>query len=131
MRFGLALHRGELMEIRDLRSSLRVLSDMARLRIVQYLAGHDDEITVSDLTKALRISQPLASWHLRKLRRAQLVYTHRVGRQVFCSLNRARLGDCLQSLSAWCDRQVAPARQSSSALGKPPEAVVVHHGAGV
>ena len=95
------------MDVRDLRSALRALSDTARLRIVQYLATYDGEISVSDLTKALHISQPLASWHLRKLRRAQLVFTRRAGRQVLCSLNRARLADCSRSLSEWCDRRVA------------------------
>lgn len=101
------------MDIRDMRSSLRALSDTARLRIVQYLAGID-EITVSDLTQALRISQPLVSWHLRKLRRSQLIVTRRVGRQVYCSLNRRRLDDTLQSLSEWCERRVSPLRQPAA-----------------
>ena len=99
------------METRDLGHALRALSDVARLRIIQYLAGHEGEITVSDLTRALRISQPLVSWHLRKLRRAQLVLTRRVGRQVFCTLNRARLADCSKSLSAWSDYQAAAVTQ--------------------
>ena len=100
------------MDVRDLRAALRALSDTARLRIVQYLATYDGEITVSDLTRALRISQPLVSWHLRQLRRAQLISTHRVGRQVLCSLNRARLADCSKLLSEWCDCRVAAVRQS-------------------
>jgi len=99
------------MEIRELRYALRALSDLARLRIVQYLAAHDSEISVTELTSALRMSQPLASWHLRKLRRAQLVQTRRVGRQVLCSLNRERLGDCSQALELWCDRRAASVRQ--------------------
>lgn len=95
------------MDTRDLGHALRALSDLARLRIIQYLAGHEgEETSVSDLTRALRISQPLASWHLRKLRRAQLVTTRRVGRQVFLTLNRARLADCSKSLADWCDRRV-------------------------
>jgi len=99
------------MEMRDLRYALRALSDMARLRIIQYLATYDEEITVSDLTKALHISQPLASWHLRQLKRAQLVSTRRVGRQVFCTLNRTRLADLSLSLAIWCERRVAAVRQ--------------------
>jgi ArsR family transcriptional regulator len=98
------------MEMRDLRSALRALSDTARLRIIQYLANYDGEITVSDLTKALRISQPLASWHLRKLRSAQLVSTRRVGRQVFCSLNRTRVADLSVSLASWSERHAAVVR---------------------
>ena len=99
------------MEMRDLRYTLRALSDMARLRIIQYLANYDGEITVSDLTKALRISQPLVSWHLRQLRAAQLVSTRRVGRQVFCSLNRKRMTDLSLSLASWCERRAVAVRQ--------------------
>jgi ArsR family transcriptional regulator len=99
------------MEIRELRYALRALSDMARLRIVQYLALRDGDISVTELTRALRMSQPLASWHLRKLRRAQLVKTRRVGRQVLCSLNRARLGDCSEALELWSDLRSAPVKQ--------------------
>ncbi len=35
------------MELRELRYALRALSNMARLRMVQYLAGYDEEITVT------------------------------------------------------------------------------------
>jgi ArsR family transcriptional regulator len=120
------------MELRDMRYALRALSDTARLRIIQYLGGNDNEITVSELTQALRISQPLVSWHLRKLRRAQLISTRRVGRQVFLSLNRARLSDCLQSLSVWCDRRVATIRPSgSSTAAQTAEGSPLHRGAGV
>ena len=85
------------MDAKDLRASLRAMADVARLRILQQLAGYR-EITVSDLTRSLRISQPLASWHLRTLRRAGLITTHRNGRQVFCSLNRSRVEECRQAL---------------------------------
>jgi ArsR family transcriptional regulator len=117
------------MEIRDLRAALRALSDTARLRIVQYLSAYE-EITVSELTRALRISQPLASWHLRKLRRAQLIATRRVGRQVFCSLNRTRLNDTLQSLSDWCDRRAPIVRQPASPRGSSAELPILHRSTG-
>ncbi len=95
------------METRDLGHALRALSDQARLRMVQYLAGRDGETTVSDLTTALRISQPLVSWHLRKLRRAGLVTTRRAGRQVFLSLNRVRLAACSRLLADWSERRAS------------------------
>ena len=49
------------------------------------------------------MSQPLVSWHLRKLRRAGLVYTRREGRQVYCSLDKDRYQDCLQRLNTLID----------------------------
>lgn len=86
------------MDNRDLTSLLRALADPARLRILQYLS-REAETTVTALTRALRISQPLASWHLRTLRRVGLVTTRRVGREVHCTLNPARIDDAGRSLA--------------------------------
>ena len=68
----------------------RAMADRKRLWIVQYLAGHD-EVSVTELSSELHLSQPLVSWHLRLLRRANIVATRREGRVVFCSLNRQAL----------------------------------------
>lgn len=71
----------------DLSLYFRALADRKRLRIVHYLAGHE-QVSVTQLGDELRFSQPLISWHLRVLRRAGIVKTRRTGRQVLCSLNR-------------------------------------------
>jgi len=76
--------------MRELKVVFRALADTSRLRIVDHLGGCD-EITVTDLAGQIRISQPLISWHLRILRRAGLVHRRRVGRTVYCSLDRNRL----------------------------------------
>jgi ArsR family transcriptional regulator len=73
--------------MQDLPTYFRVLADKKRFRIVLFLAQHD-QMTVTELGDKLRLSQPLISWHLRKLRRAGIVKTRRAGRQVWCSLNR-------------------------------------------
>jgi ArsR family transcriptional regulator, arsenate/arsenite/antimonite-responsive transcriptional repressor len=73
--------------MQDLLIYFRALGDRRRLAIIQFLSQHD-EITVTQLGKEMRLSQPLISWHLRLLRRAGIVKTKRVGRQVHCSLNR-------------------------------------------
>ena len=86
------------MESRELRGALRAMSDLARFRLLQYLAGYQ-EVTVSDLTRAVHISQPLASWHLRTLRKAGLVKTRRVGRQVQCSINKSKVEECGQAIA--------------------------------
>lgn len=75
--------------VRDLRTYYRALGDETRLRILQLLAT-EGERTVSDIAERLRLSQPLLSWHLRRLRRAGVVRTTRVGRQVRCSFDRER-----------------------------------------
>ncbi len=87
---------------RELKIMMRALADIARLTIVYHLA-HQGEITVTTLTELLGISQPLVSWHLRKLRRAGLVHTRRVGRQVYCALDNSRFQYCLQRLTGLVD----------------------------
>jgi ArsR family transcriptional regulator len=96
---------------RELKIMVKALADVARLTIVYQLAHHD-EITVTVLTDILGISQPLVSWHLRKLRRAGLISTRRAGRQVYCSLDKARYQQCLHRLETLVD----PAVQLESLL---------------
>lgn len=90
---------------RELKIMVKSLAGVARLTIVYHLA-HRDEITVTELTDILGLSQPLVSWHLRKLRRAGLIRTHRHGRQVHCSLDKARYQYCLQRLEALIDPSI-------------------------
>lgn len=75
--------------IRDLKAYYRALGDDSRLRIVQLLAT-EGERPVSELARRLRLSQPLLSWHLHRLKRAGIVRTMRVGREVRCSFDRER-----------------------------------------
>lgn len=76
---------------------LKALADVVRLNIVRVLA-RADEVNVTDLVQTLLVSQPLVSWHLAALRRHGLVKTRRQGRQVYCSLDRARCRQCLALL---------------------------------
>ncbi len=75
--------------VRDLRMYYRALGDDTRLRVLQLLAT-EGEYTVTDLAERLRLSQPLLSWHLRRLRLAGVVKTVRVGREVRCTFDRER-----------------------------------------
>ena len=67
----------------------KALADPTRLRLLQRLAA--GEGTVTDLMRHVDLSQPLVSWHLRRLRTAGLVQTRRSGREVICSLSRDAL----------------------------------------
>jgi len=87
---------------RELRLMTKALADVARLALVYHLA-RQEEVTVTALSDLLHLSQPLVSWHLRKLRRAKLVHTRRAGRQVYCSLNRQQFQQCLQHLNSLVD----------------------------
>ena len=87
---------------RELKRMMKALAGIARLTIVYHLARRS-EITVTELTDELNISQPLVSWHLRKLKRAGLIETRRVGRQVYCKLNLARFQQCIKRLEGLVD----------------------------
>lgn len=63
----------------------KALADPTRLRILQRLA--EGEGSVSDLMHHVDLSQPLVSWHVRRLRTAGLVQTRRQGRETICSLS--------------------------------------------
>jgi ArsR family transcriptional regulator len=67
----------------------KALADHTRLRMLQRLSEGDG--TVTDLMHHVDLSQPLVSWHLRRLRVAGLVETRRAGREVVCSLGRDAL----------------------------------------
>jgi ArsR family transcriptional regulator len=77
-------------ELREIRGYFKALSGITRLQIVKQLAN-TEELSVSELAVALKLSQPLVSWHLSGLRKAGLVKVRREGRQVLCSLDRERL----------------------------------------
>jgi ArsR family transcriptional regulator len=67
----------------------KALADPTRLRIVARLAQGDG--TISDLIRHVDLSQPLVSWHVRRLRAAGLVASRRSGRETICSLDREAL----------------------------------------
>ncbi len=73
-------------DLRELSRYFYALKDILRLRILVMLA-HSGAMTVTELAHALRVSQPLVSFHLRPLRTVGLVTVHREGREVRCSAN--------------------------------------------
>ncbi|GAC1482575.1 MAG: hypothetical protein PVSMB9_08330 [Candidatus Dormibacteria bacterium] len=92
--------------LRELRAHYQALASITRLKILELLAGIQ-EITVQELADALDLSQPGLSWHLRMLRKGQLVKARRSGRLVYCSLNREGLNAFHRELST----RIAPRPQ--------------------
>ena len=70
----------------DLAHTFYALKDVVRLEMLSVLAQR--ECTVNGLAETLDKSQPLMSWHLRRLKAAGLVKIRRSGREVYCSLDR-------------------------------------------
>lgn len=94
-------------QLRGLGRFFYALKDIMRLRILYALAA-EGEMTVTALARALGISQPLVSFHLRPLRQLGLVDVRRRGREVFCSIDdaeiRARLGEFTHMLTSVSER---------------------------
>ena len=82
-----------------LQDFFRTLSDAARLDILELLAASPQDLTVTDMARQLCISQPLCSWHVRRLGKLGIVRIHRVGREARCSLDRARVAEFEQAFS--------------------------------
>lgn len=76
-------------ELRAVAAYHKALADPTRLRLLQRLAGAP--ATVTELTAHVDLSQPLVSWHLRRLKTAGVVETRRAGREVVCTLSREML----------------------------------------
>ena len=70
----------------DLAHTFYALKDVVRLEMLSVLAQR--ECTVNELAESLDKSQPLMSWHLRRLKAAGIVKIRRSGREVYCSLDR-------------------------------------------
>ncbi|HEY67901.1 MAG TPA: helix-turn-helix transcriptional regulator [Thermoflexia bacterium] len=83
-------HRARDEELREMARYFYALKDILRLRILVALA-ENEEMTVSELARALHVSQPLVSFHLRPLRVLGLVQVRRTGREVYCSLNLSEI----------------------------------------
>jgi DNA-binding transcriptional ArsR family regulator len=100
----MAVQRREVLDgdLREMARYFHALKDILRLRILMALAG-SGEMTVTELARALHISQPLVSFHLRPLRVLGLVQVRRSGREVYCSVNlpeiQLRQGEFMEMLS--------------------------------
>jgi ArsR family transcriptional regulator len=62
-----------------------VLSDPTRLRLLSLIAASGDACAACDLVEPLGVSQPTVSHHLKVLREAGLVDSHKDGRWVYYS----------------------------------------------
>ena len=83
---------------------LKALADERRLRIVELLAS--GERCICDLAVTLDASDALVSHHVKRLREAGLVRTHRVGAWLHCSLEPlafARLSSELSRVAGLAD----------------------------
>ncbi len=80
-------------------AGFHALSEPLRLRTIEYL--QQQELCVCDLCKLLDLSQSKLSFHLKVLKKAELVYTRQEGRWIYYRLNLAQFVVLEQYLSEY------------------------------
>lgn len=93
---------------------LRIYAQPQRLMILSYLLG--GEKTVSEIDAATAIGQPALSQQLAELRRAEMVRTRRVAKQVFYALADDKVDLCIRSMEAILVDRENPAAALGEAL---------------
>lgn len=89
------LLQGEELQLRKANYLLKALDHRLRIDIILFI--HDKgTCTVTDIFIAFRLVQAVASQHLAVLRRANLVFTERQGKNIYYSLNYPRLQQMLR-----------------------------------
>jgi DNA-binding transcriptional ArsR family regulator len=97
----------------DLSVHFEGLANPTRLLIVERLAS-TSEMRVSELADFCQVSQPRMSWHLRILRRAEVIRTRREGREVFCRLDRDAIATHFKSFARLISSAGMPAEITST-----------------
>ena len=86
------------MDERSFSKYFKAFGDPTRLRILGLLTVK--EMTVNEIVKEIKLSQPTISRHLGILREAEVVIDRREGQQVFYSLDKISVSDCC---TGFCD----------------------------
>ncbi|MDD5081188.1 MAG: metalloregulator ArsR/SmtB family transcription factor [Candidatus Omnitrophica bacterium] len=85
------------MDVKNLRQILKALGDDTRLRIINLLSKK--ELTVKEICRILKKSQPTISKHLIRLRLLKIVIDRREGNFIYYRLNLSSFqGDILEFL---------------------------------
>lgn len=104
---------------------IRLYAQPQRLMILSFLLN--GEKNVSEIDAATQIGQPALSQQLAELRRADMLKTRRVARQVYYSLSNAAVEDCVRSIERLFSGDAqAEARGRSTATATPAGRSVAH-----
>ena len=100
------------MDERSFSKYFKAFGDPTRLRILGLLAIK--EMTVNEIVKKIKLSQPTISRHLGILREAEVVIDRREGQQVFYKLNRISVSDCCTGFCDCLEIKVVDGRKTTS-----------------
>lgn len=77
----------------DMIAFCKALGDETRQRILEILQTQGEQC-VSDLVEMFNVSQPTISHHLNFLKQANLVTSHREGKQIYYRANQDNITEC-------------------------------------
>lgn len=75
------------MELKQVEKLSKALSDVNRLKILQFMQKNQGKVECTHACKLLDLAQPSISHHIKKLVDAQLINQHKIGRNYHYSLN--------------------------------------------
>ncbi|WP_111309576.1 ArsR/SmtB family transcription factor [Confluentibacter sediminis] len=75
------------MELKQVEKISKALSDINRLKILQYMQKNQGKVECTQACNLLHLAQPSISHHIKKLVEADLIRQHKVGRNYNYSLN--------------------------------------------
>ena len=75
------------MELKQVEKISKALSDVNRLKILQYMQKNQGKVECTHACELLSLAQPSISHHIKKLVEAQLIHQHKIGRNYHYSLN--------------------------------------------
>jgi len=86
--------------IRENMVRLRVLGKPQEKKIINILLKRGNYLTVGEITKALKLTQPEVSNHLKELRKVGLIKSKRVSRHIFYSVKTVNLNKVLCAIKS-------------------------------
>ena len=75
------------MELKQVEKISKALSDVNRLKILQFMQKNQGKVECTHACKLLDLAQSSISHHIKKLVEAQLINQHKIGRNYHYSLN--------------------------------------------
>jgi ArsR family transcriptional regulator, arsenate/arsenite/antimonite-responsive transcriptional repressor len=82
--------------ISELLEMLRAFSDETRQKIIRQCFS-EKEICVNDIARQFTLSRPTISHHLNLMKRAKLLNSRKVGKEVYYSVNKEHIISFLES----------------------------------
>jgi ArsR family transcriptional regulator len=81
---------------------LRAVAHPLRMKILEFI-DRNEEINVNKIYNTLKLEQSITSQHLRILRQADLVRTHRDGKYIHYRINYDKLGSAIGAIRGFLE----------------------------